>query len=289
MVSISPTTPPAALSRLISPGWPGFVGHRERLGARAGGGPVRRALGAGHRHRRGRRGAGRGSAAIAAPPPPAPGTSTSTPATAHGRRAASRSHRAAAQRRRRGPAGAGAGAAAGAAGGAAAWAAGRRGGRGGALGGGAGRGGRAARAQERRDDHGQVDDPGDHLQHRHPWRQLGGPADERDPPRVRVHVRGQVERDPALPRQQAGLLQVAQAVGQHARGDHDQRDRGPAEEHPDVQPDRLPVQQPAQRHGGGEAERGADQRRRRLSPTPAPPSTGTGSSPAPPGRPRGRR
>src|SRR6478672_13116550 len=121
MVSISATTPPAALSRLTSPGWPDllatvnvWVPARAEVQSGAHWVPVTvtavvvAAL-------------ADGSTAIAAAAASA-GTSISTPATAHGRRAASRSHWAAAQRRPGGPAGAGAGT--GAAGDAAAWAAG---------------------------------------------------------------------------------------------------------------------------------------------------------------------
>ena len=77
-------------------------------------------------------------------------------------------------------------------------------------------------------------------------------------------MRGQVERDPGATRQQAGVLEIAEPVGEHPGGDHDQHDRGPVEEHPDVHPDRPVVQQPAQRDRGRDADRGTGQRRGRL-------------------------
>ena len=50
----------------------------------------------------------------------------------------------------------------------------------------------------------------------------------------------------AWPGSQPGVLQVAEAVGEHPGRDHDERDRGPVEEHAHVQVDRPPVEQPAQ-------------------------------------------
>ena len=94
-----------------------------------------------------------------------------------------------------------------------------------------GRGGCPAGLDERGDDHGQVGDPRHHLKHRHPRGQLRDPGHDRHPPRVRVHVRGQIERDPALAGQQSRVLQVTQTVGQHAGRDDDERDRGPVKEH----------------------------------------------------------
>src|SRR5262244_348642 len=108
MVSISATTPPAALVRLISPGWPDLLATVNvwvpaRADVQSGAhwvlvivtAVMAAAL-------------ADGSTAIAAAAASA-GTRISTPATAHGRRAASRSHCADAQRRPGGPAGAGAG------------------------------------------------------------------------------------------------------------------------------------------------------------------------------------
>ena len=67
------------------------------------------------------------------------------------------------------------------------------------------------------------------------------------------------------PGQQAGVLQVAETVGEHPGGDHDQRDRGPGEEHPDVQPDGPAIEQPAQHDGGGYAPGGTEERCGRLA------------------------
>ena len=70
----------------------------------------------------------------------------------------------------------------------------------------------------------------------------------------------QVEGDPVPAGQDSGILQVAETVGQHARGDDDQRQCGAIEEHTEVEFHRLPIQQPAQDNGGGESECGTDQR-----------------------------
>ncbi len=78
-------------------------------------------------------------------------------------------------------------------------------------------------------------------------------------------MRGEVERHPCVTGQPAGVLEVAEAVGEHAGGDHDQRDRGPVEERAHVEVDRPAVQQPAEQDRGGDPDRRAGQRARRLS------------------------
>ena len=63
------------------------------------------------------------------------------------------------------------------------------------------------------------------------------------------------------PGQDAGLLQVVDAVGEHAGGDDDQERAGPGEELGQVDRDRAAVDQVAEHDRGGEPERGAEQRR----------------------------
>ena len=73
-------------------------------------------------------------------------------------------------------------------------------------------------------------------------------------------VPGDVEGEGVQAGQDAGLLQVVDAVGEHAGGDEDQEAAGPGEEPGQVDPDRAAVEQVAEHDGGGEAEAGAEQR-----------------------------
>ena len=69
-------------------------------------------------------------------------------------------------------------------------------------------------------------------------------------PAARRDGRGDVEREVVQAGQDAGLLQVVDAVRQHAGGDDDEEQAGPGEEHAQVEPQRAAVDQPAEQHRG---------------------------------------
>ena len=106
---------------------------------------------------------------------------------------------------------------------------------------------------------------------------------------------GDVEGQVVQAGQDAGLLQVVDAVGEHAGGDDDQEGAGPGEERGQVDPQRAAVDQVAEDDRGERARA----RRRAAAPgrcradargsRPGSPPTGTARSPGPRGRPRARR
>jgi hypothetical protein len=65
--------------------------------------------------------------------------------------------------------------------------------------------------------------------------------------------------------QDAGLLQVVHAVGEHAGGDDDEEQPGPREEDPQVQTHRTAVHEPAEADRRREPQGRSEQRRRRRA------------------------
>ena len=146
----------------------------------------------------------------------------------------------------------------------------------------------------RRDD---VGEPREGLEPGGGGREVEDALEDRAVPAARRDGRGDVEREVVQAGQDAGLLQVVDAVGEHAGRDDDEEQPGPGEERAQVELERAAVDEPAEQHGGDQAERGADQRRGvrracrgRCRWSPARRPTGTGPSPGPRARPRaGRR
>ena len=111
------------------------------------------------------------------------------------------------------------------------------------------------------DRHGhQVGEPDDDLEHGHRGRDVehaleDGPDDTR-----RRDRRGDVEGEVVDAGQDPRLLEVVDAVGEHAGRDHDQDQSGPGEEHPQVELERSTEERPRDHERGPEAEQGADER-----------------------------
>ena len=104
-----------------------------------------------------------------------------------------------------------------------------------------------------------VQQPGRGLQHGHHRGEVEHALDHDGVPGAGLDHARDVEGQHVEAGQDAGLLQVVHAVGEHAGGDEDQERAGDGEEAREVQGDRAAVEQPAEDDRGEEAETGADQ------------------------------
>lgn len=107
-----------------------------------------------------------------------------------------------------------------------------------------------------------VGDPRDGLQHGRRLRVVEDALEQGAVPgRLRQHVR-RVEGEGVDAGQERGLLEVVQAVAEHAGGDEHQQHAGDREELREVEPDGAAVEQPGQHDRGEDADGEADQRLR---------------------------
>ncbi len=123
-----------------------------------------------------------------------------------------------------------------------------------------GRAAPADRAEEEEHHRDDVQDPDGGLEHGRGGEKLKIALEQGGVPGGRVDGVGDVPGQVVEAGQDAGLLEVVDAVRQDAAGDQDQEAAGPGEERAEVDRDRAAVEQVAEHDGGGDAERGAEQR-----------------------------
>ena len=115
------------------------------------------------------------------------------------------------------------------------------------------------RQQEQRQDHADVRDPGDRLEHRGLRREVEDPLQQRAVPGVRWDRRAHVEREGVEAGQERRLLEVVDAVREDAgRDEHEQR-AGHREEPRQVDPNRTAVDQEPEQHRDRDPGAEADQ------------------------------